>query len=103
VNTPESAVLRACRDYLILRGHFVVRINGGAFKTERGGWVRCTDLPGAPDVLGCTRDGRALAVECKSKRGRLSGFQTAFRDAWIKRGGVFVLARGIEDLKEAGL
>jgi predicted RecB family endonuclease len=81
----------------------VVRVNGGAFKTERGGFVRCTDTPGTPDIMGCTRDGRALAVEVKSGRGRMSGFQTAFREAWVKRGGVFVLARGIGELEEAEL
>jgi hypothetical protein len=100
---PESAVLRACREYLALRGHFVVRINGGAFKTVGGGWARCSDTPGTPDLMGCARDGRALAVEAKSAKGRLSERQKQFREAWVERGGIYVVARNIENLKEAGL
>jgi hypothetical protein len=103
LKTPESAVLRACKDYLALRGHFVVRVNGGGFKTERGGWVRCSDTPGTPDLMGCAKDGRALAVECKSAKGRLSADQREFGEAWQERGGIYVVARGIVDLEEIGL
>ncbi|MDR2095745.1 MAG: VRR-NUC domain-containing protein [Treponema sp.] len=99
----ESEVVRACREYLLLRGHFVVRINGGAFRTERGGFMRCTDTNGTPDFMGVTLDGRPLAVEAKSGKGRMSESQKAFREAWVKRCGIFVVARNIEDLQEAGL
>ena len=103
MKTPESAVLRACLDYLRIRGHLVARINNGAFKTERGGYVKSTDIPGMPDIMGITIDGRGLAVECKSEKGRLSKSQEIFRVAWTARSGVYVLARGIEDLQEARL
>jgi hypothetical protein len=99
----ESAVLRACREYLILRGHFIVRINGGAFRTERGGFMRCTDTPGTPDILGITKDGKALAVEAKSAKGRMSGSQEQFRAAWVARGGIYVVAKCVEDLEREGL
>jgi hypothetical protein len=103
MKTPESAVLRGCLDYLRIRHHLVARINNGAFETKRGGWVRCTDVPGFPDICGITIDGRALAVECKSEKGRLSKPQEIFKAAWIARGGVYVLARGIGDLQAEGL
>jgi hypothetical protein len=95
--------LWACRGYLTLKGHFIIRINGGAFKTEGGGFMRCTDTPGTPDILGITKDGKALAVEAKSAKGRMSASQEQFRAAWVARGGVYVIARGLEDLEEAGL
>jgi hypothetical protein len=101
--TPESGVLRACKEYLELRGHFCTRINSGAFKTAAGGWFRAADRKGVPDLMGVTRDGRGLAVETKSNTGRLSGGQKEFRDGWIARGGIYVVARGIGDLQEAGL
>lgn len=103
MKTPESFVVKGCLDYLRARGHLVARINNGAFETKRGGWVRCTDIPGITDIMGATREGRALAVECKSLKGKLSKSQEIFRAAWIARGGVYVLAKSIEDLEEAGL
>jgi len=103
MKTPERAVLRACLDYLRVRHHLVARINNGAFQTKGGGFVRCTDVPGIADIMGITFDGKALAVECKSDTGRLSRAQEIFKAAWIARGGVYVLARSVEDLREAGL
>jgi hypothetical protein len=103
VEGPESLVLRACLDYLRLRGHLVIRVNGGGFRTERGAWVRCTDTPGTPDILGISREGKPLAVEAKSARGRLSAFQEQFREAWTARGGLYVTARHIGDLQKEGL
>jgi hypothetical protein len=103
MKTPESAVLHGCLDYLRIHHHLVARINNGAFETKRGGWVRCTDIPGIADIIGITIDGKALAVECKSDKGRLSKSQEIFRIAWMARGGMYVLARSIKDLQEAGL
>jgi hypothetical protein len=100
---PESAVLRSCLDYLRIRHHLVFRINNGAFETKRGGFVRCTDTPGVPDIMGTTFDGKSLMVECKSDTGRLSRSQEIIKAAQIARGGVYVLARGIEDLQAEGL
>ena len=99
----ESAVLRACLDYLRLRGHFVFRVNGGAFETKRGGFVRCTDISGVADIIGVTRGGKALAVEVKSEKGKQSPAQKIFETNLTACGGVYVLARSVEDLQEAGL
>jgi len=103
VKQPESAVLHACLDYLRLQGHFVFRVNCGAFKLDHGGYFRGTDIPGVSDIIGITKDGRALAVECKSVHGKLSEHQKAFGMNYKIRGGVFVVAKNIDDLKEAGL
>ena len=99
----ESLTLRACLDYLRVKGHLVSRINNGAFETKRGGFVRCTDTPGIPDILGITYNGKALAVECKSSKGKLSKPQVIYKTAFIARGGLYVLAKSIDDLQEAGL
>jgi len=103
MSQPESAVLRACLDYLRLQGHFCFRVNSGAFKTDRGGFIRCTDIPGVSDIIGITKDGRGLAVECKSTKGKLTDLQAKFGIKYEERGGVFVVARDIEDLRRAGL
>jgi hypothetical protein len=101
--TKESAVLRSCEEYLELRRHLVHRVNCGAVKTKDGKFIRFSDKPGWADLSGITFDGKPLAVECKSEKGRLSRHQEIFRAAWIARGGVYVLARSVEDLQEAGL
>ena len=103
MKTLESTILRACLNYLRVKQHLVSRINNGAFETKRGGFVRSSDTPGIPDILGITFDGKALAVECKSEKGRLSKSQEIYKAAFITRGGLYVLARGIEDLQKAGL
>ena len=103
MKTSESVVLRACLDYLRIKGHLVARINNWAFETRSGGWVRTTDIPGIADIIGVAINGKALAVECKASNGRLRKQQEIFKAAWIARGGIYVLAKGIEDLQEAGL
>jgi hypothetical protein len=100
---PEREVLRSCLEYLRLRGHFVLRVNGGGFRTEGGGYVRCTDTPGCADILGITREGEPLAAECKSGGGKQSPAQRRFQAEWEERGGLYVLARSSDDLQEAGL
>jgi hypothetical protein len=101
--TREGAVVKACLEYLRTRHHFVARINNGGFETKCGGFVRCTDTPGWPDISGITSDGRALAVEVKSEKGRLSPEQKTVREEWISRGGLHIVARNIEDLVSEGL
>ena len=101
--TEEGAVLKACKEYLLLRGHFCARVNSGGFETKLGGWFRAVDIKGFPDIVGITVNGKALAVECKSDKGKLSEAQKTFRDEWVSRGGIHVVARKIEDLQRAGL
>lgn len=58
-------------------------------------------FPGCPDVLGQLRDGRSLAVECKSPSGTVTPEQTAFLACVRANGGVAVLARSVNDVREA--
>jgi hypothetical protein len=99
---PESEVLRACLDYLAARGIFAWRNNTGAVRVEGNRFIRF-GVKGSPDILGVMPDGRILCIECKSAKGRLTPEQREFGAAVLRRGGVYVVARGIEDLQEAGL
>lgn len=63
---------------------------GGRF--VRFGW------PGCSDVLGMLRDGRFLAVECKSPTGTLRPEQTLFLARINGAGGVGFLARNCRDV-----
>lgn len=55
---------------------------------------------GIADIIGCF-DGRALAIEAKVGRNKLTDDQQKFRAAWERAGGLFVLAYTVEDVARA--
>jgi hypothetical protein len=65
--------------------------------------MRSADINGVADIIGLLPGGRFLAVECKSGRGRQSPAQRAFQAMVEESGGLYVLARGVEDLAKAKL
>jgi hypothetical protein len=66
--------------------------------------MRAADINGVADIIGLLPPaGRFLAVECKSDRGRQSPAQKEFHAMTERSGGLYVLARGVEDLRKAGL
>lgn len=92
---PEAAAL--CE---VLKAHPAVawceRQNSGAANVGgrfiRFGW------PGCSDVLGQLRDGRFLAVECKSPTGKLRPEQSLFLERINGAGGVGFMARDLRDV-----
>lgn len=100
---PEAAalveVLKALRAHPLVS--WAERQNSGAANVGgrfiRFGW------PGCSDVLGQLRDGRFLAVECKSPTGRLRPEQAVFLERIRGAGGVAFVARDCSDvLRELG-
>lgn len=53
-------------------------------------------LPGAGDVVG-QRKGRAFQIETKTLTGRQRELQRNFEKVWVQRGGIYILARSVED------
>lgn len=45
--------------------------------------------------------GRGFAIETKTDAGRLRPDQEQWRDAWVARGGIYIVARGPEDVRAA--
>lgn len=79
----------------------VWRNNTGKLPDPRTGrWVTF-GLRGSADILGLLRGGRFLAVECKTRTGRLSPEQCSFRDMVLRLGGCYVVARSVEDAVNA--
>jgi hypothetical protein len=78
--------------------------NLNVIKAQRGqGW--CRSAPdGTADIIGCIGDrggsggaaGGAVAIECKTGKGVLTKEQRAFRDAWQRAGGVYIVARDVD-------
>jgi hypothetical protein len=58
-------------------------------------------VPGAADLSGLLAGGRRLEVECKSGRGRVRPEQKAFAEMVERFGGLYVLARSVEDVERA--
>lgn len=95
---PEAAalveVLKALRAHPLVS--WAERQNSGAANVGgryiRFGW------PGCSDVLGQLRDGRFLAVECKSPTGRLRPEQAGFLERIRCAGGVAFMARDLRDV-----
>lgn len=79
----------------------LIRINTGKFRPIKGPQNRViTSAPaGTPDLLGVMRGGLALAIETKG-RGKQSPAQKNFQTAWERRGGVYIVAKSLQDVIE---
>lgn len=92
----EKNTQAAILQYLNAKRIFAYRQNSGAFKTERGFYRFCS-INGLPDVMAFSQ-GKAYAIECKDKQGRQSPAQKEFQTNFEKAGGIYVLARSIDDV-----
>lgn len=78
---------------------FLFRINVGKFRPLEGGQRVIQSAPeGTPDLLGVLNPGKAFAIEVKTERGRQRPAQISWQQAWEKRGGIYILARSVEDV-----
>lgn len=106
----EKHLVNQCIHYLNFKGHFVWRNNSGVTKmesTDRFGRVKQRQwragLKGSSDIIGITKDGKFLAVECKIGKNKITMAQSEFLDEITYRGGVAIVAYKVEDLEENGL
>lgn len=120
----ESNLLARIRLAVGSRPDFLVtRINTGVFSAPGDAASRIRSAPnGFPDLIGTqlrrifarrVREhtfgrheedywhyyGQAIAIETKSQRGALSDDQRAWRTAFESMGGVYLLARSVEDVE----
>lgn len=94
----ESYLLAACLDLLRLMGIPAIRINSGAIKVD-GRIIRLAPA-GTSDILGILPpQGRFLAIETKSSRGRLTPDQEAFLEGVRQAGGVSLVVRDLKSLQ----
>jgi len=87
----ESDIQSAIKQYLQLKGWFVVKIH-----QSLGSYRGIADLY-------AIKDGRSVWIEVKTPRGKLSRWQEKFREEIESHGGKYVVARGIEDLEKLGI
>lgn len=95
----EGNVLNDCLIALSASGCLVWRNNTGALpdRTGSGRIVKFGLCKGGSDIIGIARDGRFLAVECKTATGRATLDQMRFIDAVNKSGGRAGIARSAQE------
>ena len=96
----EAAVQRAVLAYLRTAvcqpAHFHVTDLGSMSESDRKRRGRAGGASGWPDITGCA-DGRFIALEVKSAKGRVRKAQTTVLDALRAAGGVVGVVRSVED------
>lgn len=94
----EKATQATILDYLALKRVFHWRNNTGSFTSERGHFYRF-GAKGSPDIFAVRPpDGLIVGIEVKDLKGRLNDNQIAFRDALEAAGGIYVIARSLDDV-----
>lgn len=95
----EATVLKQCLEYLQIKGIYAWRNNTGA--TKAGNRMIRFGKTGSSDILGITKDGRFLAVECKRQYGGIvSEAQERFLFNITQNGGVAIVVNSLESLIE---
>lgn len=85
--TPETAVKRQIKEYLDVLGifHFPITQGMGSYK-------------GIPDRI-AIKNGVSYYIEIKAENGKQSPYQKQFQADVERSGGIYILAKGISDLK----
>lgn len=101
----ESVIQQDIRLALGLRDDVMLfRINVGSFRPIDGDPRRVIQSAptGTPDLLGVLRRpngiGQGLAIEVKTLKGKQRVAQAHWQTAWEARGGLYILARSVEDV-----
>ena len=93
--TEEGDRQRAILDYLHLRGILHWRNQSHPVPGRR-----FTGLKGVADIIAVHR-GVCYGIEVKSAKGKLSDDQGAFQIRLVNAGGVYIVARSVDDVIEA--
>jgi len=98
----ETKLVKACLDYLRVRGILAWRNNtgavGGTYKGRRR-FVRF-GARGSGDIFAVLAGGRFLSVECKTGRNKPTADQLAWMESVKASGGTAVVVRSVDDLHD---
>lgn len=98
---PEKAIENQILHYLAHKRIFAWKVKTTATFDTRIGRYRKTDalyMKGVADILGIFR-GKPLAIEVKTKKGRLSPEQKVFLERVNQEGGLGFVARSVEEVE----
>ena len=94
----ENDIIKACLTWLHLHGFWAIRINSGAFKTERGGFYRMS-VPGMSDIV-ALKNGVCYFIETKMPGKNQNANQIKFEQDIRRAGGVYFVVHDIAELEE---
>lgn len=83
-----------------IEGSFFWRQNTGVFHDANGVRRLRSNIKGTPDILG-TLKGRMVAIEVKTTVGRQSEAQKQWQRNCERAGGLYILARSVNDVEVA--
>jgi hypothetical protein len=95
--TPEAKVKAAIDAYLKQIGAINIRTNAGSWQDETGHWIMGAKA-GTADNIACIA-GAFVAIEAKSATGTQREAQARFQQRVEARGGLYILARSVEDVR----
>jgi len=94
----ETEIQTKILNYLRSKDMLCFRVNnGGIYDAKLHAYRRSVSLKGVPDILGCLR-GKMLGIEVKTPKGKQSVEQVMFQKRLEAEGGIYILARSIEDV-----
>ena len=103
----ETDLVRQVLDYLALRKVWAWRVNVGALRDSTGRVV-FFGAKGHPDIIARLKpvgytgfSGRVVWIECKSPKGKMSEAQKEWREKAITYGDLFIVARSLDDVRQA--
>lgn len=102
--TPEKAIENQILNFLIGNRIFAWKVKTvGTFDTKLGIFRKRPSnyLRGVADIIGCLPDGKLLAIEVKSEKGRLSVHQKLFLENVTRQNGLAFFARSVDDVEKA--
>jgi len=98
----ESDLVKMIVDYLLLQGHFAIRVNSGMqfFEGKNGKKHAFRGAPaGTADIIGLLNpSGRFLAIEAKVGRNQPTQLQQAFLEEVNRKGGLGFTAWSLDDV-----
>ncbi len=96
----EAQLLKACMQYLTLKGYLTIRNNTGLVVVSDESSRRAIRFgrAGSSDIIACAPGGQFVAIECKSSYGKVSKSQQEFLEKVRKLGGVALVVRNIDEL-----
>lgn len=97
--TKESYAQRLIREFLTSLGIPNTSTNAKMIPCGKG-FRRLVGTPGWPDITAVLPGGTALCIEVKARYGRVRPDQRRVLDMIVAQGGICILARTVEDVKE---
>jgi hypothetical protein len=106
----ETELVKLIIEYLNRHGHMVWRNNTGAIKSQyinRAGLVKSRffrfSVKGGPDILGVSKKGIFIGIECKVGYNKPTDDQLFFIERAHKAGGYAFVAYCLDDVIKTGL